>query len=73
VRSLNAAKPAVKLLSDISGTDKSEIAIKSLLESVHSDVTQGTLELFDDNVDGSALVGQLVITFKGLSKAVAID
>lgn len=57
----------------VPGHDKLEVAIKPLLDHVHSQATQGTIELFDDNVDGSALVGQLVITFRGLSHSVNID
>ena len=47
----------------VGGHDKAEIRLKPLLASVGSIVTQGSLELFDDNVEGSALVGEVVVTY----------
>jgi hypothetical protein len=57
----------------VSGHDKVEVPIKPLLESANSNVTRGSLELFDDNVNGSALAGEVVITFHGESTSVNID
>lgn len=57
----------------VSGHDKAELPIKPLLESVNSNESRGSIELFDDNVYGSALAGEVVITFHGESTSVNID
>lgn len=57
----------------IPGHDKTELAIKPLLEAANSSATRGSIELFDDNVEGSALAGELVITYQGESASVNLD
>jgi hypothetical protein len=57
----------------VPGHDRVEVPVKSLLDSVSSNATRGSLELFDDNTYGSALAGEVVITFHGESSSVNID
>jgi hypothetical protein len=69
--------PAGDLILDmpitVPGHDKSVIPISSLLQSAHSSATQGSIELFDDNVEGSALVGGVVVNYRSEKTAVNID
>lgn len=57
----------------VPGHDKAEVPVKSLLDTANLKVTWGSMELFDDNGEGSALVGELVITYHGSKSAVNID
>jgi len=63
--------PQGNLISDtyvtVPGHDQRDISIKSLLDAAHATVSNGSLELFDDNEKGSALVGQLVISYQNQS------
>ena len=57
----------------VSGHDKAELAIKPLLEAAKSSATRGSIELFDDNVEGSSLAGELVIAYQGASASANLD
>jgi hypothetical protein len=57
----------------IPGHDQVAIPIQSLLAAAASIATRGSIELFDDNLYGSALAGEVVVTFHGESKDLNID
>ncbi len=65
------------LISDsnvtVEGHDKRDLPIGDILASANSGATRGSVELFDDNLYGSSLVGELVITFHGEQTSENID
>ena len=69
--------PDGQIISDktvtVGGHDKLEVPVKPMLETAHSTATRGSIELFDDNIDGPSLAGEVVITFHGQSTSVNID
>lgn len=58
-------RPILDKTVTLLGHDQAALSIQSLLAEAGSSATRGSIELFDDNVWGSALAGEVVLTFHG--------